>query len=110
MLMLGQDLRYGLRLLRKRPGFTAAVAVTLALGIGGTTAVFSVFHAVLLRPLPFGEPDRLVLVRDAYASEGGELQNVQVNGRNLDALQRQARCFDGLAALGDHSFSLGGDA
>jgi putative ABC transport system permease protein len=57
---LWQDVRFGGRTLRRSPGFTAVAIATLAIGVGGTTAVFSLLHAVLLRPLPFADPDRLV--------------------------------------------------
>jgi hypothetical protein len=57
-----QDIRYALRTLRRAPGFAAVSTITLAMGIGGTTAMFSVLHAVILRPLPYTDPDRLVAI------------------------------------------------
>src|SRR5207237_7931836 len=75
---LWQDVRHGVRALMRRPGFATAAILTLALGIGGTTVIFSTLRAVLWRPLPFADPDRLVMVAlvDAKASSSDPANSV----------------------------------
>ncbi|HEX8149359.1 MAG TPA: ABC transporter permease [Pyrinomonadaceae bacterium] len=97
MTTLLQDIRYGLRMLWKNPGFTAVVVLTLALGIGANTAIFSVVDAVLLRPLPFPDPERLVLVRDDLA--GRQMENVGMSVPELKDLQQSADVFEAVAAV-----------
>src|SRR5512146_415093 len=104
---LVQDLRHALRRLVHSPGFTFASVVTLALGIGATTAIFSVVDAVLLRPLTFQDPSRLVLVWERFAARDQET-NV-VNPANYLDWRDRATSFTDLAALGWSQQTFAGD-
>jgi hypothetical protein len=92
-----QDIRYGFRMLSKRPGFTLVVVLTLALGIGANTAIFSVVDAVLLRPLPFPHPEQIVLVRDDLT--GRQLENVGMSVPELKDFQESAGVFEQISAV-----------
>jgi predicted permease len=101
-----QDLRYGLRALRKRPGFTAVAVITLALGIGANTAIFSVVNTILLRPLPYKDPDRLVMVWEDDTRHGYP-RDTPAAANYLD-WRDQNRVFEGMAAVADQSYNLTG--
>src|ERR1700730_11795772 len=92
-----QDVRYALRLLRRNPGFTLAVALSIALGVGAETAVFSVVNAVLLRPLAFPDPDRLVAITEHPS--GGAGDRATVSGPDFADFHDQSTSFDRLAAF-----------
>ena len=92
-----QNIRYGLRMLRKQPGFTAVAVLALALGVGANTAIFSVVNGVLLRPLPFTDPDKLVMVWEKNIPRN-RLTNVVSPANYLD-WKRQTQTLDPMAAL-----------
>ncbi|MEX2526041.1 MAG: ABC transporter permease [Gemmatimonadota bacterium] len=103
---LRQDLRYGARTLLRAPGFALMAVLTLTVGIGATTAIFSLVHAVLLAPLPYPEPDRLVLIWET--SPQGTERNVVSPGNVVDWTDR-ARSFSHLGAYsGPYGVSLTG--
>ena len=103
---IGQDLRYAFRMLVKNPGFTLVALVALALGIGANTAIFSVVNAVLLRPLPFKDPEQLVMIWE-NAAHYGFPKNTPSPANFLD-WQRQNTVFQGMAAMAPVSFNLTG--
>ncbi len=104
MRTLWQDVRYGLRMLRKNPSITVLAVVTLALGMAGNTVIFSFFNAFFLRPMPFHEPDRLVDL-----DETAPRWNLEYTGLaypDFCAWRQQNRSFDGMAAWSTGEFSL----
>ena len=99
-----KDLRYGIRSLLKHPGFTAIVVVTLALGIGANTAIFSLVHAVLLRSLPFPDSDKLIVVKDQNSKTGETLPSV--SPADFFDWKRQSQSFATMAAHSGWSITL----
>jgi putative ABC transport system permease protein len=101
-----QDIRYGARMLLKNPGFTIVAVLTLALGIGANTAIFSIVDAVLLRPLPFPEPERIFAVHQAMPEKG--IPKAGASYPNYLDWTRQSRSFEELTAMRSTSMALSG--
>jgi putative ABC transport system permease protein len=104
---LWQDLRYGARMLVKQPGFTLVVVVTLALGIGANTTIFSVVNAVLLRPLPFKESERLITLQPVDVRQSDSHNSVSYP--NFVDWRAESNSFEQLAAFRERSFTLSGN-
>ncbi len=101
-----QDLRYALRLLLKNPGFTAVAVITLALGIGVTTAMFTVVNGVLLSPFPFSEPNRLLVIKESIPKIGPNLMSAPAP--DVLTFQRESKSFTDLAGFQENTMDLTG--
>lgn len=101
-----QDVRFAARTLRKSPGFTAVAVLTLALGIGANTSIFSIVSAVLLRPLPYAHSDQLVFVSEAKPDAG--ISGLGMSYPSFTQLRDDNHIFSGIAGFGAHSLVLTG--
>jgi predicted permease len=103
---LFKDIRYGIRSLLKRPGFTAIAVITLALGIGANSTIFSFLNAILLRPLPYREPERLVLLDETAPKQG--IPSFAVSYPNFVDWRAQNHVFEDIASYQRDSYTLVG--
>jgi putative ABC transport system permease protein len=101
-----RDLRYSIRTLARKPGFTVTAVATLALGIGATSAVFSVASTILLRPLPYKDPGKLVMIEGSFAKMG--MMNIGASTREFVDYRDECKSFEGIAAFRSQSFNLTG--
>src|ERR1700740_2716761 len=99
-----QDLRYSLRILTKSPGFTVVAILTLALGIGANTALFSIVNGVLLNPLPYPNPEQLVTLHESKPN----FKNGAIAYPNFRDWQKENHTFSGMAITRSYAFSLTG--
>src|SRR5882672_6408559 len=100
-----EDLRYAFRQLRRSPGFTLVAVLTLALGIGANTTIFSVVRGILLRPLPYDSPDRTVMIWSHWKG----WDKTWVSPSEYEDYARQAQIFATVSVFDDGSFTLAGE-
>jgi putative ABC transport system permease protein len=106
---LRQDVRYAIRSLRHSPMLSATAIVTLALGIGATLAVFTVVNGVLVRPLPYREPERISMIWLSQRQDDGVAYDLPLSSGFYSDIERQARGFEAMAAFRSWSYALAGD-
>jgi len=107
MKALVKDLRYALRQLRNAPGFAFTVVMTLALGIGTTTAIFTLVYDLLLRPLPYPHAEQLVVMQEQVAEFRDLYPRLPMNANHFEMWQRNARTIDAMAVMGQRSAPMG---
>src|SRR5215471_4461441 len=103
---LRRDFQYAFRMIRRKPGFALMTILTMAIGIGATTAVFAVFDRAILRPLPFAEPDRLVHISEMRPDK--EFAEMEASYPNFQDWQQRSHSFDDLAGLNGTNFTVTG--
>jgi len=106
---LWQDILYATRQLRRSPGFSIVTMMTLALGIGATTAIFTLVYDVMLRPLPFSEPDRLVNIQEIAAEWSNIYPTLPVSANHFTFWQKNNRTFESMAVMQQGSAPLGAE-
>src|ERR1700724_2860715 len=104
MYAIARDLRFAIRQLLKTPGFSLTVVLTLAFGMGAVTAIFSLIEGILLRPLPFSNPDRLVLLGDHL----GASPNTPVTAREIGTYSRATGAFSTLGGYASTNYEVSG--
>jgi predicted permease len=105
---IASHLRFAIRQLRRNPGFALTAILTLAIGVGATTAIFSIFYGVLLRPLPYPQPERLVKITPLVTSPGSDARiDNEVSYPNFRDWRDQARSFESMASYGMNAMVLG---